>query len=507
METSQIVEITGFKMKIEIQRGIMDREIYRRWRGSDSLLRHLLPVGFSKTRISTMLTSNFRRVFWGLAVLLAGCTRYHPMPLMPAAVQNGLTAPSGDELRVKAESIKHPLLRPIDIDGRDGLTPDQAAVIAVVANPSLRSARDRRGLVAAQLLQAGILPNPQVNFGENYPYGGAIAGAVTASQVGLSWDVAELISRDAKIRAAQAGAASVDLDVAWQEWQTAQAARTAVYDLASLKAQQELTNQIARQMSESLSIIRAAVDRHDKTLLDLTAAEAASLDASAAAMAERREVSSARLALNKALGFAPDAEVKLAAGIALAHETIVPPPQEILAGLEDRRLDLAALRLGYQSQEQTLRAAVLEQFPKINIGFNRQRDDTNVQSLGFAVTVDLPIFDRNQAAIATEMATRQKLYDEYIERVYEARFDVFAAVEDLAAISTQIRQEENSLPGLQRLANTYRAGFDEGNVDVLSYYSALNGLAQKQLDILKLKQQLMDTMVALGLAAGEYIPG
>ena len=54
-----------------------------------------------------------------------------------------------------------------------------------------------------QLLQAGILPNPQVNFGGNYPCGGAIAGAVTASQVGLSWDVTELISRDARVRAGQ----------------------------------------------------------------------------------------------------------------------------------------------------------------------------------------------------------------------------------------------------------------------------------------------------------------
>jgi outer membrane protein TolC len=390
---------------------------------------------------------------------------------------------------------------------RGGLTPDQAAVIAVVANPSLRAARDQRGLAAAQLLQAGILPNPQVNFGENYPYGGAIAGAVTASQVGLSWDVTELISRDARVRAAKAGEASVDLGIAWQEWQTAQAARTAVYDLASMLGQQELTNQIARQMSENLSIIRTAVDRHDKTLLDLTAAEAASLDAGAAVLAQQRAVASARLTLNKALGFAPDAEVKLAPSVAMADNIAVPSPREILAGLEDRRLDLLALRLGYQSQEETLRAAVLEQFPKINIGFNRQRDDTNVQSVGFAVTVDLPIFDRNQAAIATETATRQKLYDEYIERVYEARFDVYAAHDDLGAISAQIRDEENSLPNLERLADTYRAAFGQGNVDVLSYYSAINSLALKQLDILKLKQQWADTKVALGLAAGEYLPG
>ena len=79
-----------------------------------------------------------------------------------------------------------------------------------------------------------------MSFNEDYAYGGDLTGAVTASLVGLSWDVTQLISRDAKVRAAKAGAASVDLDIAWQEWQTAEAARTAVYDLASQEAQLEL---------------------------------------------------------------------------------------------------------------------------------------------------------------------------------------------------------------------------------------------------------------------------
>jgi len=447
------------------------------------------------------------RVFSSLIVLLCGCARYHAMPITPAAVQNGLTAPSADALRVQAQSIKHPLLKPIAIDDRNGLTPDQAAIIAVIANPSLRAARDRHGLAAAQLLQAGILPNPQITFGEDYPTGGAITGAVTASQVGLSWDVTQLISRDAKIRAAKAGADSIDLDIAWQEWQIAQAARTAVYDLVSLQAQLNLTLQIDQQLSRNLSIIRGAVDHHDKTLLDLTAAESASLDAQSTVLTQQRDMADARLALNKALGLPPDADVKLDSRITLPATIDVPSPPAILAGMEDRRLDLFALRLGYQSQEQTLRAAVLDQFPKINLGFNRQRDNTNVQSVGFAVTFDLPLFDRNQAVISAETATRQKLFDEYIDRVFQARYDVYTAIDDLKAISLQISAEEKSLPSMQRLIDTYRTAFDQGNVDVLSYYSAMNNLAQKQLDILKLKQQLIDNDIALELAAGEYLHG
>jgi outer membrane protein TolC len=345
-----------------------------------------------------------------------------------------------------------------------------------------------------------------VNFGEDYPYGGAIDGTVTASAVGVSWDVTQLISRDAKVRAGKANAASVDLDIAWQEWQIAQAARTAVYDLFSLQAQLDLASQLERQLAQNLSVVRDAVDRHDKTLLDLSAAEAASLDAHTAVVAQRRDLEGARLTLNKTLGLSPDAQVKLNPHVALAENVSVPTPEKVLSGLEDRRLDLIALRLGYQSEEETLRAAVLEQFPKVNIGFNRQRDNTNVQSVGFAVTVDLPIFDRNQGAISVETATRQKLFDEYVQRVFEARYDVYSAIDDLNAISRQIAAEQEAFSSLGRLIETYHHALGQGNMDVLSYYSAISNLTQKQLDVLKLKQQLTDNRIALELAAGEYFP-
>jgi outer membrane protein TolC len=184
----------------------------------------------------------------------------------------------------------------------------------------------------------------------------------------------------------------------------------------------------------------------------------------------------------------------------------MPPLEELLKGLENRRLDLMALRLGYQSEEETLRQAVLEQFPKVNLGFNTGRDDTNVHTVGFGVTVDLPIFDRNQGAIATEKATRQRLFDEYAQRLFEARSDVAMALEDLAAISDQIDASNKTLSGLQKLVATYRSALQSGNLDVISYYQTVSDLVQKELDILKLKQQLMDNLVALELAAGEYFP-
>ena len=126
------------------------------------------------------------------------------MPLNEAVIGERLTPPNMETIRIQASNIRHPILKPIEFDIRNGLSPDDAAILAVVANPKLRAIRDQRKLAAAQLLQAGVLPNPQFSYGLDAPTGGATQGTVNAFNVGLSWEITSIISRDAKIAAARA---------------------------------------------------------------------------------------------------------------------------------------------------------------------------------------------------------------------------------------------------------------------------------------------------------------
>jgi hypothetical protein len=75
------------------------------------------------------------------------------MPELPApaadAVARALQPPQAAALQVQAEALKDPMLPPVTVDLTDGLSPDEAAVIAVLANPSLRAVRDARGLADA----------------------------------------------------------------------------------------------------------------------------------------------------------------------------------------------------------------------------------------------------------------------------------------------------------------------------------------------------------------------
>lgn len=440
---------------------------------------------------------------WLLSVvgIVAGCQTYHARPLDAA---RALTPPATAMLRVQAQQLKHPILKPVALDFDNGLTPDAAAVLAVLLNPGLRAARDERQLADAQLLQAGLLPNPQLSYSLDRPSFGATKNTFTAYGIGLSWDTQQLITRASNMRTARRQREAVELDIAWQEWQTAEAAKTAVYQLVALTEETTLSAAMDRRLAENLALIRRAVAAGQMTELDLSAAETASNQAHANLLALQKQTAQQRLELNRLLGLPADTQIKLAAKIELPTELKLPAAGELVRDLEKSRLDLVALQRGYASQEAAVRAAILGQFPRLNLGVNRASDTSKVGTYGFGITLDLPIFDRNQGVIAQERATRQRLFDEYTSRVFEARADVAKLLNDAHWLNQQIQTAQAATPGLERLVNTYRQAVNAGQADVLSYYTAWNNLAQNRIDLLGLQEQLMETQIGLELATGRY---
>ena len=91
--------------------------------------------------------------FLGIFLFLTGCAGYHYRQVAHEAANTNLIPPPMREIRIQAENIRHPVLRPIAFDERDGLSSDEAAVLAVLVNPSLRVERDRLALAEAQVPQ------------------------------------------------------------------------------------------------------------------------------------------------------------------------------------------------------------------------------------------------------------------------------------------------------------------------------------------------------------------
>lgn len=150
--------------------------------------------------------------------MVSGCQSYTPDPLTDDRVDRELAVPEADDINRLFEQIEHPLLPPRVISLDDGIDPDEAMSVSVVLNPALRAERSRRGIAAAQTIQAGLLPNPQLSLSADTPVGGATAGTYNALGAGLSWDIGALIEHRANLDAATLDEQSVLLDVVWQEW-------------------------------------------------------------------------------------------------------------------------------------------------------------------------------------------------------------------------------------------------------------------------------------------------
>src|SRR5881275_1396822 len=289
-----------------------------------------------------MRFSNINRHCWllgifSISIFIAGLRAESPLQAVPSIETT---------LRVPASRFQNRSREQLSIDLRRGIGPDEAATIALYSNPALRAIRDRRGLAAAQLIQAGILPNPVVSYARDFVTGGNTAGTVTAYNLTAAWEFTALIPFLPKQTAARKSFRSVDLDVAWQEWQIAVNARTAVYRVLSLDAQIARAREATSGLQQSTDAMRKAVDAHEKTVLDLAAVESASQDSRATMLALEQEFEKQRLGLNKILGAEPEANVALRESLSLPPRLTPPAEHDLFGNLESDRLDLLGLRQG-----------------------------------------------------------------------------------------------------------------------------------------------------------------
>ena len=440
-----------------------------------------------------------------LPVLAAvGCQSFHAVPLTTQAVNESLIPPSDKALHVEAANLSHPILRPLSLDLRKGLTPRSAGVLAVLVNPQLKALRDQRAIAGAQLLQAKLLPNPTFNAGVDVPTDGSIADAVTGSLFGVNWDVRSILDHSAKVAAASKHRQQIDLAVAWREWEVAERAKTAVYRLVAARREAELAAKIYRHLADNLLMLEQAARQRQRSAMDVVAAEQAAQQARAKMLRLRANVQQARLQLNQLLGLPSSRPVKLSPNISLPSHVDLPGTAVLLKGLEQRRLDLVALRRGYASQQQHLRQAIIDQFPRINVGLNHQRGNDNIGTVGLSLSIALPVFDQNQGAIARARATRKQLFDQYVSRVFTARHQIASSVMAIRSLNERVRTAQQAIPTLRNLADAYRVAVRQGQADVLSYYTAWRNLADTQVEILDLRQQLVARQIALQVDAGLY---
>jgi outer membrane protein TolC len=434
------------------------------------------------------------------SVVLTGCQTYEPAPLsnlpdLRTEIASLMISPSDLPLPERGTHAFDPS-RPLDMD--------EVAMIAVVNNPDLKAMRDQVGVAEAQAFAAGLLPNPQLSFA----YGVLISGVgATANSVSamLGEDIVPLLTRSARLRAASAGTQSVRLNLLWQEWQIVSQARTLFARAVELERQRAVIDEDRKLFSERYQRSNTAMQQGNETLPTVVS-DLAALQAVETQLHDTEQlILKNRHDLNALLGLAPEVELRLVDRVSVPAIDIA-KLKAILRELAPRRPDLLALAAGYEAEEQKMRQAIIEQFPKLNIAPNYTNDTTPVYTAGPVITISLPIFDRNQGNIAVERATRQHLHDEYQARLDTAYGAADRLITELDLIEAQYRASLTSIRQLRDAASLADRAYAAGNLDERSYVDLHSALLSKEIESIKLEQTLLEQRILLQTLIGSDIP-
>lgn len=426
-----------------------------------------------------------------MCTTLSACATYEPLPL---DVTPHL-APNLAALRTNADGRK--------VDTTKPLTIGDIVFLALENNLELEAQRADLNLSQAQLIQAGILPNPSLAAN----YGLLLGGPANfdAWSVGLTEDIKSLITLSAKREAAQYDVRQTNAEMLWAEWELVSKVALLVVDIAQGERKAQLLERTRTVLADLNSRAQRAYQQGN---LDVSAvaplsAALAGVEKDAADLA--RDQQSKHHDLDAELGLSPAVVFPIDPTLNLEPITAA-DVQKLLSTLPDRRPDLVALQLGYHSQEAKVRAAILAQFPALVFGGSYQVDTSHVRSAGPSITMDLPIFDRNQGNIAVEQATRQKLHVEFASRLAAATAEIQGSVAEDELVERQLQKLEADLPNATKIEQAGASAYRSGNINGQTYVDLVSTRLSKEEDINALRQTLLESRIKIDGLLGMGIP-
>jgi cobalt-zinc-cadmium efflux system outer membrane protein len=478
-----------------------------------------------------MSSIRFFRARWALAaalgaVVLSGCQTYSPMPIRDGDVAASWLArdAASRELREWAATLNQRATgeqstaigstdggadaRRLVYDPSDGITCDEAVLVALFFNAELRAARSASRVQAAGAEQAGRWEDP--SFGvdlarvlQSVPEPWRIGASIGITLPLFGRQDAERDAASAEARAATAEAALAewrvvgDVRAHWLAWSVAlrrvDALETHIADMATV-------GRIAAKL-QSLDEIPAAAAR--AIAIEQAGAEDARAELLAEAEAER-------LRLVALMGLVPGAPVKLLPGQVNADELPVggpidqPPvgwkPESVTERaavpawqerLERSSIELALRRAHHDSAEQSLKLEINKQYPGLTLGPGVEKDQGET-SAGVGIGITLPLFDGNARGIAEARAKRDAAASEYAA-AYEGAVAELAAAQ-LAANAAAARKHRLAA-GLMLLVDKQlqelAALAERGEFDPLM-----------QLEALRARLEARESVLAAEAAAG-----
>ena len=415
--------------------------------------------------------------------LLAGCAHFKSQPISPEKSAAQLESRRLDDAGLKKflEQNTGGELKtwPLDKWGLNSLT-----LVAFYFHPGLEVARAQWRLAEAGIKTAGGRPNPTLSVTPTYNTSTLIPSP-WAPAVNLDVPIETMGKRSKRIAAAEKVSESARFSFISAAWQIRSGVRVSLLDFKMAGRRAEL---LQKQFAAQSQIVKRLQQRFD------------------AGAISRAELTPPQIALNKTQMDLSDAQSKragarsrLAEALGLSAAALdggefdfdfSTRPVEQLTSAEARRValisrpDILAALADYAAAEAEVRLEIAKQYPDVHLNPGYQFDQgDNKWSLG--LTVELPILNQNQGAIAEAEARRKLSAAKFIALQAQVIGEIDRAVAGWRVAQAQLSAGGELLAAQSQQEKSAEAQVQAGAADELDLLNAqleFNSAALVQLD-------------------------
>ncbi len=365
-----------------------------------------------------------------------------------------------------------------------GLTLDEALAHASRNRPELDAFRADSEAAARMLKHAGLPPNPELGVEWDNLGGDLPADEVRETTVSLSQPFEIGGKPAARKNRGQAEILRLQREQAMAWFEIAAEVRTAFLEVLGARERLSLQQEAAQIASELAGLTHERVAAGELAATEETRAEARKAETLAETQKHKRRLTEAELGLAMALAV-PDNATVTASGD-LPREVAIPDRQTLLAASKDAPL------LALRRSERELAAAglSLEQAnawsdPALSLAV-RDFSGIDARALALGLSIPLPVFQRNQAALAEAGAAVQKTAINEDATARRLRTELIKAHTQLTAADQEARTlRAEVLSRATEAAESVREGYRAGKFrysDVLEASQSLVTVKASHLD-------------------------
>ncbi len=421
-------------------------------------------------------------------------------------------------------SVSAPLVTPkpytAEFITSDGLSVDRLIELGTNRRADLHAARQRLAIAEGRLMQASLRPNPTLNteYGSPQFLGGE---AESDLKVGVSQLFELGGKRSRRVAVAKLELTKARAEVAAIERSVSVEIRGAYTAALSAVRQLDVLEKLIVANEELLRVTNARLNEGDVAPLDVNLVRVENERFKVQAIQVRNEFDTAMLQLGTLIGAETNEALKL------APQPDRPPRFDMgLSELSElarkTRPDLEAARINEELGTARINLAKANGTPNVEAGVAYSRSKSFIDfppalgggsfpnkdnSIVFSVSVDLPIFNRNQGEIASAtgekvQATREREFlESTVKRDVAIAYKKYrAAAESLVIYSTQIipRSEEN--------LRTVRAAYGLGDFSVFEVVNEQRRLTESVTNFNQILKDYYNALTELETAIGMPLP-